>query len=517
MRGGRNTINMARITFVYPDFESIGVEYLMAVCRKAGHDVDFVYYEAEDNYLARTKNVNYKNIAARISHTNPHIAAFSCVTDNYQSQLHCAESLKEQQKQICTIFGGIHPTALPEKTLQNEAIDAVAVGEAENSLLEFLKASESETRFLFPDDPIPGIIFKKSGRIIGNPIEGKLANLDFLPFPYKTPFLSALRESLYAYRIMTSRGCPYHCSYCFNSFMPKLRRNTLSVRQRSVSNVIEELRLAKNERSVKYILFVDDSFTSDKKWIMDFCKRYRAEIHLPFACITNPHYIDEEIVEALARAGAVNVQLGVQTLSEALCSQILDRKSSNRKIMEVIHLFKRYDIMVQVDHMLGIPGDTMENQEECAYFYNNHRPDLISIVWLTYYPKTPIVDMAQKRGILTEHDIQNIERGIRLTKESFLTGGSMRNPGPYYSISFLLNWLPLLPSWMVTCLLKSRIYRLFRIKNYFLSTALPRISQSLLNKRDFRGRSHILRFIHKLLSIDSGQPEKTKTHGKPGL
>ncbi len=493
---------MARITFVYPDFESLGVEYLMAVCYKAGHDVSFVYYEAEDPYLGITKNVHYDKIAAEICYTNPDIVAFSCVTDNYQYQLCCAKSLKEQQKHIHTIFGGIHPTAVPEKVLQNDAVDAVAIGEAEHSILELLESSELRGQFSFPDDPIPGIIFKKSGRIIGNPIEGKLADLDLLPFPYKNPFFSVLKDSLHAYKIITSRGCPYHCSYCFNSSMRKLRGNKVIIRQRSVSNVIAELLLAKNELHVKHIMFMDDSFTTNRAWVKDFCGRYRGEINLPFACVANPRYIDEEIAEALAMAGCLNIQLGIQSLSEALCSQVLDRKSSNQEIREAIRHLKHYNIMVQVDHMLGIPGDTLKNQEECVYFYNMHRPNLISIFWLTYYPKTSIVDIAQKRGIITQDDIENIEQGIRLTKESYLMGGSMQNPYPYYSISFLLNWLPLLPRWMVTYSLKSRIYRLLRIKNYFLSTALPRIIQSLLDRRDFRGRSHMLRFICKLLRIN---------------
>lgn len=494
---------MARITFVYPDFESLGVEYLMAVCSRAGHDVNFVYYEAEDTYLGITKNVPYEKIAAQICHTNPDIVAFSCVTDNYQYQLRCAKSLKEKQRHIYTIFGGIHPTSVPEKTLQHSAVDAVAIGEAEQSLLELLQASDSRGKFSFPEEPIPGILFKKSGRIIGSLMEGQLADLDSLPFPHKSPFFSVLKDSLHGYLVIASRGCPYHCSYCFNSVMLKLRDNKMIVRRRSIDNVIAELRWAKNELAVKRIVFADDSFTTDKVWIKDFCERYRAEINLPFACIANPHYINEEIAETLAEAGCLNVQLGIQSLSETLCSQILDRKSLNREIGEGICHLKRYNIMAQVDHMLGIPDDTMKNQEESIYFYNRYRPNLISVLWLTYYPKTPIVDIAQKKGLITQDDIDNIEQGIRLTKESYLTGGSLQNPSQYYSISFMLNWLPLLPRGAVTCLLKSQAYQLFRIKNYFLSTVLPRIIQSLLNKRDFRGRSHMLRFICKLLKIKS--------------
>ncbi len=494
---------MARITFVYPDFESLGVEYLMAVCSAAGHDVDFIYYEAEDSYIGRTKKLPpYEKIAAEICLTNPDIAAFSCVTDNYQYQLHCSKNLKKQRKEIYTIFGGIHPTAVPEKTLQNDSVDAVAIGEAEHSLIDLLQAcGAGGMKFSFPDSPVNGIIFKKNGAIIGTPEEGRLAALDDLPFPCKDPFFSVAQDALYEYRIMASRGCPLHCSYCFNSFLLQLRGSKL-IRRRSVSNVIAELLHAKKEFHVKRVIFLDDSFTLDRKWIAHFCSRYKADINLPFACIANPQYIDEDIAEELSFAGCVNVQLGIQSLSETICSQLLHRKNSNARIRDAIKHLKRRNIMVQVDHMLGIPGDTIETQEESAHFYNTHRPGLISIFWLTYYPKTAIVDAAQKAGAITHADIHLIEQGMRLTAESYLTGGSMKNPAPYYSISFLLNWLPLLPKWAVTLLLKSRVYRFFKIKNFFFSTALPRAIQSLFNGKDFRGRSHIIRFMKKTLRAD---------------
>lgn len=489
---------MARVTFVYPDFESLGVEYLMAICSSVGHDVNFVYYEAEDTYLRMTKNVRYEEIATEIHHTRPDIVAFSCVTDNYQYQLRCAESLKKKQSNIYTIFGGVHPTSVPEKVLRYDVVDAVAIGEAEHSLLELLQASGLRGRFSFPDAPIPGIIFKKSGRIIGSRIEGRLVDLDSLPFPQKTPYYSILKDSIHEYMIMTSRGCPNYCSYCFNSLIFNLRGNKVVIRRRSVANVIAELNQAKNKLAAKRVLFLDDSFTTDKSWIKNFCERYRTEINLPFACVAIPGYVDEDIAKTLASAGCVNMQLGIQSLSETLCSEILHRKSLNWKIEEAIHILKRHNIMVQVDHMLGIPGDTMKNQEDGICFYNIHRPNLISVLWLTYYPKTPIVDIAQKKGVITQDDIEHIEQGIRLTKESIYTGGSLQNPSPYYSVSFLLGWLPLLPKCVVKFLLKSRAYRIFRIKNYFLSIALPRIIQSLSNKRDFRGRSHMFRFFSKL-------------------
>ncbi len=491
---------MARITFVYPDFESLGVAYLMAVCADAGHEVAFVYYEAEDPYLGKGgRALDYDGIALRIIETRPDIAAFSAVTDNFRFQLKTAEALKKQQPEIMTIFGGIHPTAVPEKTLGNGAIDVVAVGEAEESLVAFLDAAGQNAGFRMPEKPVSGMIFRKNGHTVGEAREGDLADLNSLPFPHKKAFLSVLKDAAHEYRIMSSRGCPYRCSYCFNSSLNRTGGET--IRRRSVENVIAEIKQAQHEFGIKRILFVDDSFTTGKSWIREFCGRYRTEIALPFACIANPNYIDEEIAHTLADAGCVNVQLGIQSISETLCAEILQRKSSNTHIARAIETLKKYKIMVQVDHMLGIPGDTIDAQEASIRFYNIHRPNLISIFWLTYYPGTAIIDTALKTGEITPADVEKIEQGIRLTTESYLTGGSMKDPAPFYAVVFLLNWLPLIPKWTVSLLLKSRMYRLFKIKHYMLSTALPRVIQSIFNKRDFRGRSHLVRFIGKTLGM----------------
>ncbi len=489
---------MAHITFVYPDFESLGVEYLMSSCAAAEHDVHFVFYEAEDTYLGISKReIDFSAIADEIIATKPDIVAFSCVTDNFRYQLQCARMLKKMQKGIQTIFGGIHPTSVPEKTLQNPCVDSVAIGEAEVSLVEFINACSGNGGFTLPDHPIQGILFKRNGDVVGNKVEGPLPDLNELPFPDKKPFFAALRDSLHEYRIITSRGCPYQCSYCFNAYIHQMRGKKI-IRRRSISNVIAELIRAKNSFAMKYIIFVDDSFTTDKNWIREFGKRYKEEIGLPFACVANPEYINEEVAEILAYAGCINVQIGIQTLSEKLSEEVLDRKNDNEKIKRAILSLKRHHIMVQADHILGIPGDTIENQEQCVGFYNKYRPNLISIFWLTYYPKTTILDTALQAGIIDRSDIDSIESGQALTNESYLTGGSLKNPGPFYSISFILNWLPILPGFLVESLVRSRLYRLFRIKNYFLSTALPRVIQSIFNKRDFRGRSHIIRFVDKV-------------------
>lgn len=154
---------VARITFVYPDFESIGIEYLMAICINEGHDVNFVYYHVEDISLGmKNEHISFQSIAQKIADTQPHIVAFSCVTDNYQSQLGCARAIKEIRPTVATIFGGIHPSTVPELVLRNPEVDCVAIGEAEKSFSAFInKCRVHNNVLILPDKPIKGIAHKR--------------------------------------------------------------------------------------------------------------------------------------------------------------------------------------------------------------------------------------------------------------------------------------------------------------------------------------------------------------------
>lgn len=491
---------MAKITFVYPDFESLGLEYLMAICMKAGHNVDLILYHAEDLVLGfKSNNINYKQIAREIVDTKPDIVAFSCVTDIYRYQLSCSEELKKISTDTITIFGGIHPTAVPEKVLKNEAVDCVAIGEGEISFVEFINECDKNQPFALPNKSVEGIVFKQNNEIIGDFIKGPLPNLNDLPFPYKEPFYSNMKDTAYEYRILTSRGCPFNCIYCFNSYFNKIYGTVNAIRQRTVDNVILELRHAKQHYNVKYIFFLDDCFTASKKWILEFCDRYKNEISLPFTCTTNPIYIDKNVAAALANAGCMFIQLGIQSLSEEICKKV-NRRSNNTKIISAINDLKDAGIMVQIDHLLGLPGDTIDIQEQNVLYYNEIRPNRISVYWLTYYPKCEIIETLRQDGVISDDDIEKIEEGIRITGNGFLSGGSLKNPEPYYCVAAILNYLSLLPKWTVKFLVKTKIYRLFKIKNYIVSTAFPRAVLSIFSKRDFRSRAHLVRFFFRIFN-----------------
>jgi len=487
---------MARITFSYPDFESVGVATLMAVCRSHGHQAELVYYEAEDSYLGRIVQVQSNEVAARILLHKPDVVAFSCVTDNYRSQLACAQALKAKSPDTITIFGGLHATAVPAELLAEKAIDAVAIGEGEISLCEFLSACRTEDYFALPSHPIKGIVFKKNEERIGDFSAGKEPDIESLPFPYKEPFYSARRTFSLEYLIMSSRGCPYSCSYCFNSYL-KVSDSNRRVRQRSVDGVIRELVQAKKKFNMRFVYFLDDAFAYREDWTLDFCSRYQKEIALPFACISIPSYINKRKAQALRNAGCVHMEIGIQSLNESLCAKVLSRKSDNRCNENAVKILKEEGIVIQVDHMLGVLGDTVEEEEKSVLIYNHWRPNIISVFWLTYFPKTRILEFAKDKGLIDENDEKDINSGKKLTSHSFHTGGSMKDPSRYSKLCTLLTYLPLLPKFVVKILIEKQLYRLVLPSNYYLSFVLPRLLLSLRNPKNFRDRIYIYRFLEK--------------------
>lgn len=490
---------MPKVTFVYSDYECLGVEYLMAVSRKQGYEVDLVFYESLDclGEKACLTESFVSAIAKRIVETQPSIVCFSCVTDQYQYQLRCARALKDILPEVVTVFGGIHATSVPERVIREQAVDCIAIGEAENSFSLFLSECGKYSRCVPPARAVKGMVCKVDGKLIGNFTAGDLPDLNTLPFPYKKAFYAQFAAFSREYLIMTSRGCPYRCSYCFNSSTAYLSGGSV-VRQRNVDNVIDELIEAKVNYAPQSITFEDDCFTINESWVLEFCERYAREVRIPFRCLTMPQYLNERKINALRTAGCYHVQMGVQSLDEGLCSRILQRRSESLELASAISSLKRAGITVQVDHMLGIPEGTVEVDERAAVFYNEVRPHVISVFWLTYYPKTEILRIAKGMNLLSDQDIENINEGIGLTGRSFKTGGSVREPGQYYGIHLLLNWIPFLPKRFVSFFIKSKLYRRFVCPNFFLSLYLPRFLLAIFNRKNFSDRELIIQFMHKV-------------------
>lgn len=476
-----------KIVFVYPVFESLGIEYLSAYLKKQGHQTQLILDPLlfENYYTLSSKPLNkilsYRNIIlSEIANAKPGLVCISCVSDYFNWAAKIAEDIKTALG-VPIVFGGPHPTAVPENVIKHPFIDFVIIGEGEEALLELVNCLESSGE----TDNIRNLCYKIDSRIIKNPLRPLISDLDLLPFPDKTLYYKNLNRFIDFigsdnYRIMGSRGCPYACSYCHNSYLQKIYKGSEYLRFRSADNIIEELLIVKQKYKFKSVEFCDDAFicNSNKEWMSELLERYRKEISLPFSCCVHPSNIDRDMVNLLEESGCSFIHLGIQSLNESMRKDILLRYGSNEDIARAIKLISRTKMFLWVDIIVGFPGETEEDLLNTASFFNKHKVDSAAVLWLRHYPKTEITKYLDKDAE------EKINDGIIYAPATTVGTTFNKDKARLVNLILLAN---LIPHFILRFILKNKLYRFFP-KIYFL---YPNLAFSAIVAKIFSPKKRI--------------------------
>jgi len=405
-----------KVTFVYVASESLAIEYLSSCLKAAGHKTHLSFDPGlfDDKqylctpFLARMFDAKAKVVDDIIS-SAPDLVAFSVGTDNYIWALHIARAVKERREELPIIFGGIHATAVPERVLQNDGIDMVCVGEGEEAIVELVNSLEKGQK----DCRIENIWFKCNGKIIKNPPRNLIADLDTLPLPDKSLFEKHILMRNGKYMLMTSRGCPYTCTYCYNDVLKHFYIGKGKfVRQRTVGNVLNELVAMKEQYYYTSVAFMDDLFLVNPRWFKEFIAEYKKAINVPYSCMTTTNVIDQDIGVLLKDSGCTRLQFGIQTMSIPSRNNVLRRSFEHSEDIErALQICDRLGISYSIDHLFGIPGEGEKDYKLTAEFFSLTNADRICCYALFYYPKTSITESAKQKGILSDDDIEHIENG----------------------------------------------------------------------------------------------------------
>ncbi len=408
-----------RILFVAIGYEQLGISILSALAKQRGHDVRLAFSVAlfNDRLHMTCPPVSRffddtKDVLHTIEHYRPDIIAFSPLSGSYRWSLTIAQKAKEIFPHVKTVFGGVHTTAVPERVIARPEVDYICLGEGDIAFIEILEAVEKGE----VTSPLPNTRYKSAdGQIIQGPQTGFIQDLDSLPFFDKSLWEDYFNLSDY-YVTMASRGCPYRCTFCFNSFFADLPEKDKGkyVRYRSADHVLTELRWAKKRYNVRMIEFFDDVFTFDKKWLNSFLEAYKKDIQIPFQIFSHVNHLDEPTVKSLAAAGCYAAQIGVQSLDDEYKRKYLKRHETKEKTAEIIRLTKKYRIRARIDHMLGLPGEPPEAQETARQFYVRNTPSRIHSYWVNFYPGTAIQKTALEMGLITHEDAERLNEGISL-------------------------------------------------------------------------------------------------------
>lgn len=453
-----------RMTVSFMGAESLSLEALSAVLKEHGHEVSLAF----DPSLF--DDVNYfkipaihrifddrKSLLKKITDSKPDIVGFSVFTDNFSWALSVAGEVKKALN-IPIVFGGIYPTAAPEYVLSQGCVDIVCLGEGEYPLLELLDSMKNGAI----DYGIQNLWFKKDGQIIRNSLR-PLVDIEKLPILDKALFEDEI-DMHRMYMTMTTKGCPFGCSYCSQNFLAKFN-NRRDLRRRSTDSVMHELLTRKKRYNYREVGFYDSILTVDKKWTLRLMERYKSEIKVPFRAISHPLCIDEEIAKALKEGGCHRVQFGVQTFNEKTKKEVLLRSETNNRILKSFEICDKVGLRYSCDHMFGLIGETEEEQLLAARTYRNFKTRVrITCFWTTYFPNTDLVSIAKTRGELTDADIKLINEG---KSPCYLAGshGYLKNKELlkiFKNYELLFRMMPILPAKVIDFILDHNIQRLFK-------------------------------------------------------
>ncbi len=432
--------------FVFFDWsvDNIGVQILTSVLKNSGYEVE-VIYEPGDFDPFHIKNDHKNKIdeyVDEIIQRLPDAVGFSVYTHNYLLYRQVAEKIKQRNKNIVIVFGGIHTTLTKHRILEDDFVDFAIIGEGEEALVELLQEIENEQHY----HKIKNLCFREDNHIVIQPCRPYLHDLDTLPIPDKSAYIAKNNFLKIRYQLTASRGCPFACTYCSNESLHKLYSFEKNhVRFRSPENVIAEIKDAVTCFDSKIIYFVDEVFTFDYKWLQQFAVLYK-EIGLPIECITHPAYITPEKADLLKKLNTETVCIGIQTADEEIRKKVLNRYEANARITQSIRILQERGIKVAIDHIFALPGETYESIEYSIDSYSLWGPTYISMHWLAYYPGLGIGGIARGLGILSDNDIETIAKGRYLNNIQKLPA---REQVRYKKYQNLMNCIGVLPGFLI--------------------------------------------------------------------
>ncbi|MFA6316508.1 MAG: radical SAM protein, partial [Elusimicrobiota bacterium] len=336
---------MARLLFLQDTlFEFLGPMYISAMAKSRGHEARLAL------------GSRFEDLSPAIESFRPDLLGFSVMTGSHDWALDMAREARARFG-VASIFGGPHPTLCPD-FLDEDGVDMIVRGEGEQAVVEVLAA-------LSKGQDLAGIAnlgHKSRGVTRLNQTTPPPDSLDELPWPDRDLYngLGKLRDRTVA-SVLTSRGCPYSCTFCSAQAMRKLYGGKAKVRFRSPSDVVRECRDLRDRRRAKTIYFTDDIFGLDRAWLAEFLPLYRTEVGLRFICLMRPDLLasDQGLAKRLAQAGCVSVFFGIESGDERLRNQVLGKAVTDSAIRLAASSLRQAAIKFRTYNIMGFPGDSL--------------------------------------------------------------------------------------------------------------------------------------------------------------
>jgi anaerobic magnesium-protoporphyrin IX monomethyl ester cyclase len=402
--------------------DPMGIMTLIANIKKHGHEADLLLTNLE------------KDLFAAVRRYQPDVIGFSLTSGSESYYLELIRRLR-QHVQFISILGGPHPTFFPE-IIDEPEVDIICRGEGDDAIVELLDRLRDGRDYA----DIANLYVKVNGQVVRNAMRPLVQDLDRLPFPDRASFLK-----YYAYRhssvkhFLSSRGCPYDCTYCFNHMLKQLYREEVGdgkyCRLRSVANVIREIEEVRDNYPLKIVYFHDDLFIMNKAWLKEFSVAYKERIGLPMICYVRANLVTEEVVQYLKEANCVTIAMGVESGNDAIRRNVLKRQMSDEQIIEAGRLFHKYGISIMTQNMVGLPEETIENAYQTIEINRKIRPAYAWVSIFQPYPRTEMHKYCVEKGYLDPQHVQHASYQVESPINTGMTKRQFENLHKFFALA----------------------------------------------------------------------------------
>lgn len=355
-----------KITFIQPYYENVwealGIGYIIAYCKEhAGGNHDYRFFHGNFDHQADMV----------LQGSTSDIVAISCTSPTYAHALQIARDIKFLNSNVHIVFGGWHPTALPDEVIKEDNVDQVIVGEGELAMVRVMLGSRK---------PI---------------LKGVKLEADELPWPDRVAIKNErtidLCEKMNGKRIASfqlNRGCKVHCKFCSEITMTgKHHGKNNPIRTRDFDDVLAEIDEVAHEYRLNYFKFVDATFDRDAQTVIDFCKtKIDRGMILPWEANIHPNFVQhEEVFYWLKKAQCEQINVGVESGSPYVLTDI-GKGTQLPSIKNVFKWAKKHGIKTRAFFLIGMPDESDEDIDYTIELIDEIEPDVVGFTILAPYP-----------------------------------------------------------------------------------------------------------------------------------
>lgn len=376
---GNEAYYSGEVSWIHHGLASIG-----ASLKASGYDV---------NLIDLRRLSGWEQFDEKLKESNPDYIGISVSAMDLKPAMETVDRAKKLFPKAKVVVGGIQPTMFPEKFIDNDNIDFIVNGEGETAMHRIIWGAETD----------------------GKIVHGSRENLDRLPFAdrelfdyrleLENPFIMG-GQKIPMVTMVAGRGCPYKCAYC-----QPAENSVFGVphRIRSVDSVCEELGVLKDKYNYQSVLFWDDTFAMNPKWIHEFCEKYKGGGDIIANCRADIVCKHPDMIKELAEHGLDTLLIGFESGSQRMLD-LIEKGITVDQNYDAAEICRKYGVKIFGTFMFGLPGEGKADAMLTRSMLLNIKPDYKLFFVFTPIPGTKMYEYCNDRDLLLDQDYTDIER-----------------------------------------------------------------------------------------------------------